>query len=132
FYGVIVVNNAVQDGGAAYIGQQPMIINQKSYNLACVWFDPNSLFTGFAGQEVGHGLGLAHSFDDSGRGCGGKPGEYCDGGDIMSALGSYRFPDPNWVVGGNFRGGGPGLNAPGLLRMGWIPGENQAHFQNEG
>jgi hypothetical protein len=132
FYGVVVVNNAVQDGGAAGIGQQQMTINKKSYNLACVWFDPNSLFTGFVGQEIAHGLGLDHSFDDSGRNCGGGPGEYCDAGDIMSALGSYRFPDPNWVVGGNARGGGPGLNAPGLLRMGWIPGENQRHFQNEG
>jgi hypothetical protein len=133
FYGVIVVNNAIQDGGAAYVGQQKMTINGKDYNLACVWFDPNSLVTGFAGQEVAHGLGLDHSFDDSGRNCGGRPGEYCDPWDVMSALGAYRFPDPNWVVPANISaGGGPGLNAPDLLRMGWIPGENQAHFQNEG
>lgn len=132
FYGVVVINNAVQDGGAAGIGQQPMIINNKSYNLACVWFDPNSLQTEFAPQEMAHGLGLDHSFDDSGRNCGGSPGEYCDPWDIMSAQGTYQFVDQNWLVAGNPSGAGPGLNAPGLLRMGWIPGENQRRFQNEG
>jgi hypothetical protein len=132
FYGVIVVNNAVQDGGAAYSGQQPMTIHDKTYNLACVWFDPNSLSTEFAMHEIAHGLGLNHSFDDSGNNCGGQPGEYCDPWDIMSAQATYQFVDANWLVAGNPSGGGPGLDAPGLLRMGWIPGENQPHFQNEG
>jgi hypothetical protein len=133
FYGVVVVNNAVQDGGAAYIGQQSITINKKDYNLACVWFDPDSLFTGFAAHEIAHGLGLNHSFDDSNGNCGGGPGEYCDLFDIMSAMRGYRFFDPNWVVGANQpNGGGPGMGAPDLLRMGWIPGQNQRRFQNEG
>ena len=132
FYGVVVVNNAVQDGGACYTGQQAMTISNKSHNLACLWFDPNSLFTGFAGHEFGHGLGLGHSFDDSGRNCGGNPGEYCDPWDMMSALGTYRFTDRNWLVAGNPSGGGPGLDAPVLLRQGWIPSANIKRFQNEG
>jgi hypothetical protein len=132
FYGVIVINNGVQDAGAAYLGQQSMTINNKSYNLACVWFDANSLSTEFAAHEIAHGLALAHSFDDSGRNCGGKPGEYCDPWDIMSAQRTYQFVDRNWLVAGNASGGGPGLDAPGLLRMGWLPGQNQRRFQNEG
>lgn len=131
FFGVVVINNAVQDGGACFQGQQSMTINNKSYKLACDWFDPNSLLTGFAPQEMGHGLGLTHSFDDSGRNCGGKPGEYCDPWDVMSAFGTYRFVDPNWLVTG-LSGGGPGLNAPNLLRMGWIPAGRRSEFQLEG
>jgi hypothetical protein len=132
FYGVVVVNNAVQDGGACYTGQQPIAIGDKSFNLACLWFDPNSLFTGFASHEVGHGLGLDHSFDDSQRNCGGQAGEYCDPFDVMSALGTYRFPDTNWLIGGNPSGAGPGLDAAALLRQGWIPSDNIRRFQNEG
>jgi hypothetical protein len=122
FYGVAVVTNEVRDGGACYIGQQPMIVNGTSHQLACVWFDPDSLITGFAPQEIGHGLGLNHSYDDTANACGGLPGEYCDQYDQMSGLNTFRFDDPNWVVSANAAtGGGPGLNAPGLIRMGWIP-----------
>jgi hypothetical protein len=132
FYGVVVINNAVQDGGSCYTGQQSIIINSKSYNLACVWFDPNSLSTEFAAHEIGHGLGLDHSFDDSGRNCDGRPGEYCDPWDIMSAQNTYQFTDRNWLIAGSPSGGGPGVNAPGLLRMNWIPGTNQRRFQEDG
>lgn len=132
FYGVVVVENAVQDGGACYTGQGTLTLNNKKYNLACVWFDPNSLQTQFAGHEIGHGLGLDHSFDDSGRDCGGKPGEYCDPWDIMSAQRTNQFVDRNWLVAGQPSGAGPGLNAPALLAMGWIPADNQRRFQIEG
>ena len=132
FYGVVVVNNAVQDGGACYVGQQSLTVNNKSHNLACVWFDPNSLKTEFAAHEIGHGLGLTHSYDDSGRSCGGSPGEYCDPWDIMSAQGTYQFIDSNWITAGSPSGGGPGLDAPGLLNMAWIPAANRREFQFEG
>jgi hypothetical protein len=132
FYGVVVVNNAVQDGGACYVGQQPLLVNKLSHKLACAWFDPNSLKTEFAAHEIGHGLGLTHSFDDSGRNCGGTPGEYCDPWDIMSAQKTYQFVDRNWITAGNPSGGGPGLSAPGLLTMGWLPADNQRRFQFEG
>jgi len=132
YYGVVVINNTIQDGGAAYIGQQSITIGNKSFNLACVWFDPKSLKTEFAAHEIAHGLGLDHSFADTKANCGGLPGEYCDPFDIMSAQGTYQFVDPNFLFQGNPTGGGPGLNAPGLLRMGWIPADNQPRFQHEG
>ncbi len=131
YYGVVVINNVVNDGGACYTGQQPMSVNNKNYNLACVWFDPNSLFTDFAAHELSHGLGLDHSYDDSGRNCGGNPGEYCDPWDIMSALGTYTFPDRNWLIGGANSAGGPGMNAATLLRIGWIPSANQKRYSIE-
>jgi hypothetical protein len=131
FYGVVVINNAVQDGGACASGPITMTVNNKSFALACVWFDRNSLFTAFAAHEIGHGLNLFHSYDDSTRACGGQPGEYCDPWDIMSALGTFQFPDTNWLVSA-LHNNGPGLNAPGLLHMGWIPAANRREFQHEG
>lgn len=132
YYGVVVINNVVQDGGACGTGQINLTINNKDYKLACVWFDPNSLSTEFAAHEIGHGLGLDHSFDDSNRNCGGAPGEYCDPWDIMSAQNTFQFIDRNWLIAGNNSGGGPGLNAPGLMRMGWLPSTHIRRFDYEG
>ncbi|HZI48387.1 MAG TPA: hypothetical protein VFD75_11375 [Pyrinomonadaceae bacterium] len=132
FYGVVVVNNDVQDGGACYVGQQNLTVNSKAHKLACLWFDPNSLKTEFAAHEFAHGLGMIHSYDDSARNCGGTPGEYCDPWDVMSAQGTYQFIDRNWITAGSPSGSGPGISAPGLLSMGWIPADNQRRFQFEG
>lgn len=132
FWGVVVVNNVVQDGGACSIGQTGLNVNGASHKLACVWFDPDSLKTEFAAQEIAHGLGLDHSFEDSGRNCGGNPGEYCDPWDIMSAQNTYQFTDANWVTAGAASGGGPGMNAPNLLRMGWLNASNQRRFFSDG
>jgi hypothetical protein len=132
FYGVVVINNVVQDAGAASVGQTTFTLNNTNFNLAALWFDPMSLSTEFAAHEFGHGLGLNHSFDDSRRNLGGLPGEYCDPWDIMSAQATYQFNDANWPLAGSPSGGGPGSNAPGLLLMGWIPSANQRRFQNEG
>jgi hypothetical protein len=60
FYGVIVVTNVVRDGGACNVGPLSTVVANKTYQLACVWFDPRSLFTAFAAHEIGHGLGLTH------------------------------------------------------------------------
>ena len=127
FYGVVVINNAVQDGGACGLGKVSMTVNNKKYSLACLWFDANSLSTQFAAHEFGHGFGMDDSFDDSGRNCGGEPGRYCDPWDIMSAQRTYQFVDQNFVI----AGGGPGLSMPGLLKMGWIPAANQRRFDIE-
>ena len=129
FWGVVAVSNAVADGGACYTGQSTLNVNGVDYQLGCVWFDPNSLFTAFAAHELLHGLGLNHSYDDSGGNCGGNPGEYCDPWDIMSALGTYQFTDTNWVVAGLASRAGPGLDAPGLLKMGWLPSANVVSVQ---
>ena len=133
FYGVVVINNVVQDGGSCLpIGPTPIVINKKSFNLACVWFDPNSLFTAFASHEIGHGLGLTHSYDDSQKTCGGAVGEYCDPWDIMSAMATFTFNDGNWTLPGVLGNEGPGLSGPGLIRMGWLPSSNIREFQAEG
>jgi len=50
----------------------------------------------------------------------------------MSAQATYQFVDRNWITAGSPSGGGPGLNAPGLLTMGWMPADNQRRFQFEG
>jgi hypothetical protein len=134
YQGVIVVNNVVQDGGACATGAITLSVRNVNYNIACVWFDPLSLNTEFAMHEIGHGLGLGHSYDDAGRICANnnpQPGEYCDPFDIMSAQITYQFPDANWPIGGQPSGAGPGLDAPGLLKMGWLPAENQRRFQIE-
>lgn len=128
YYGVVAVTNVVFDGGACATGQVSMTIHNAKFNLACVWFDPNSLYTGFVVEEILHGIGLGHSFDNSGMNCSGGPGEYCDKWDAMSALGTHRFADRNWTTGATTLTAGPGLNAANLLRMGWIPGPNQAHY----
>jgi hypothetical protein len=131
YYGVVVINNAVNDGGACAVGQMDLEIRQKKHHLACVWFDPSSLSTEFAAHEIAHGLGLDHSFDDSGRNCDGAPGEYCDPWDIMSAQRTHQFVDRNFLVGGMPTGGGPGVNAPGLIRMGWVPAANRGRYDLE-
>ncbi len=128
FHGVVVVNNAVQDGGSCGVGKIALTVNKKSYTLACQWFDANSLSTQFAAHEFGHGLGLDDSFDDSQNTCGGEPGRYCDPWDLMSAQNTYQFVDRNFVV----AGGGPGMSAPALLKLGWIPPGTQRRFDLEG
>jgi len=115
YWGIIMVTNHLQDGGACYDGQSTLQIQGVSYSLACVVFDPASMFTAFAAHEVGHGLGLPHSFDNMSKSCGGAPGEYCDPWDIMSALATYQFDSAAYPS------AGPGLNVPNLLHLGWIP-----------
>ena len=131
FYGVVVMTNVVQDGGACGTGQIPTLVNNKTFQLACVWFDPKSLYTAFAAQEIAHGLGLVHSFDDSQNDCDGSPGEYCDPWDIMSALGTYYFTDPNWPYPTQPGYAGPGLSAPGLILMNWLPANNLQFYPVE-
>jgi M6 family metalloprotease-like protein len=129
YWGIIIVTNQQNDGGACYDGQQPLQIQGNSYNLACVVFDPDSLFPAFAAHEIGHGLGMPHSYDNTQNPCGGAPGEYCDKWDIMSALNTYQF-DYNWVTPPPIvkDGAGPGMNAPNLLHMGWIPASQIATY----
>lgn len=132
FYGVIVVTNVVKDGGSCLpIGPTPITVGNKTFKLACLWFDPFSLYTDFAAHEIGHGLSMAHSYDDAQVSCGGAPGEYCDPWDLMSAMSVFRFNDHNWDVPGQAGFEGPGLSVPGLLRMGWLPSANIRHFQVE-
>lgn len=133
FYGVVAINNKVNDAGSCVVGKTTITVRNKAYQLACLWFDPNSLQANFAAHEFGHGLGLNHSYDDSMRNCGGwsttPAGEYCDAWDIMSA--AYWFPDPNWPIAGAATAAGPGVNAATAFQMGWIPVANQRRYDLE-
>lgn len=130
FYGIIMVTNDTADGGACFTGQSAMTINNKTYNLACVVFDPYSFWTAFAAHEVGHGLGFDHSYDNTQSACGGAPGEYCDRYDVMSTAGTLQFCWPNYppyglesvcAPGFAVGGAGPGLNVPNMLVLNAIP-----------
>jgi hypothetical protein len=105
YYGILMVTNHLNDGGACYNGQQNLQILGNSYPLACVVFDPSSMFTAFAAHEFGHGLGMPHSWNTQ---C-----EYCDPFDIMSAMATYQFDWPHYPS------AGPGPNLPNLLFLGW-------------
>lgn len=69
----------------------------------------------FIFHEMGHTLGLGHSFSDSTSGCCGSSlaGEYCNGWDIMSAMCVFQFAGLHGTT-------GPGLNAPTLNQLGWL------------
>jgi M6 family metalloprotease-like protein len=137
YWGIVIVANQANDSGACYDGQQPLTIHGTSYNLACVTFDRDSMFTAFAAHEIGHGLGYPHSFDTASSKCGGQPGEYCDPWDIMSALDTYFFTESNYVTFDPCYGtgsaspcnfAGPGVNVPNLLHQGWIPPSRIAKY----
>jgi hypothetical protein len=107
-----------------------MTIFGTTYNKGCVVLDPGSMWTAFAPQEVGHGLGLQHSWDTT-------PCQYCDPYDQMSGYGTYQFNNPNYppeVAGtGTFPGfesggAGPGFNVPNLLALNAIPATRLATY----
>jgi hypothetical protein len=81
-------------------------------------FLPDWADLGFVAHEVGHGLGLNHSFSDdpSYRNADwSQIGEYDDQWDLMS------FANVFTTGTSRFGNSGPGLNAYHLDRMGWIP-----------
>lgn len=134
YYGVIMVTNVVNDGGACWTGQSPMSIHGQSYPLGCVVFDPKSLFTAFAAHEIGHGLGMPHSFDSvDSNPCGNGNAEYGDPWDIMSAQCTFEFAGPaDYNPWSSSSYDGPGVDVPNLLAMQWLPDRNIATYTSGG
>jgi M6 family metalloprotease-like protein len=128
YYGIAIVTNQHREFGACYNGQGALSIKGTTYNLACVVEDPTGLDIALAAHEFGHGLGLPHSFDDRLGSCGGVPGEYCDQWDIMSAANTFYFLEFNFITSDGGNGAGPGLSAPNLLALGWIPASRIATY----
>jgi hypothetical protein len=93
-------------------------------NQGRVLMTPNISNTTFLAHEVGHTFGYEHSWDDSGRRAAdwSGPGEYFDGWDVMSAMNVFGFDS-----GGN-GSAGPGLNAPYLHKMSFIPAHRRVQL----
>lgn len=105
YVGVIAIFNAdMGDGGAAGSG----ILAQAG--------DANVTFLA---HEMGHVMGLDHSFDTSNRKAisWSAEGEYFDEFDMMSAMGVRSDH------GHDFSPRGPLVNVPNMVRMGWMPPE---------
>jgi len=132
-WGIIMVINHPQDDGACDNGQIQLTIQGTPYPLACVILNNFNLDTAYGAHEVGHGLGMPHSYDNTQNLCGSStPGQYCDSWDIMSGAGNtYQFwwsnypPPPN----SSGPGSGPGTNVPNLLFLNAIPSTRIATYQ---
>jgi hypothetical protein len=106
FFSVIAIVNTPSDSGSA---DGKVILDPGGWSLTT------------AAHEMGHSLGLDHSFDDSPVSSDpaddSRPGAYGDGWDIMSAS---RFGGANATFRGAYGASGPGLNGPYRYKLGLI------------
>ncbi len=106
YKGVVVFYNMdVEDGGfTGAFGSGRVLSNVASLPGGVTWF----------AHEMGHGLGLLDSFDESPREVWDVPGVYCDKHDIMSAMNVYSHNIADFSV------GGPLLNTAAMDLLGWL------------
>jgi hypothetical protein len=109
FDGVIVVQNWGPDHGAA--GNGMVIVDRLDI-----------VETTFITHEMGHLLGLPHSFGNRIEPCITAHGEYCDPWDIMSAMNCYMYQGEFQGKYGTF---GPGINTFALKRLVGIDDANR-------
>jgi hypothetical protein len=118
YYSIIAVVNAPHfDSGAA---------NGRAI------FDATGMTVGLVGHEMGHTLGLQHSWSDQPQ-TDPKTGqvnpytEYGDPYDLMSYANVKGFKG-GMALNGMAPSAGPGLNAPYLDQLGWMPAFRQSFY----
>ena len=129
--GVVMVTEALSDSGAD--GACPFVgltVGGTNYPRikGCVALDSLGLNINVGAHEMGHGLGLPHSFWDTPTAA--CAAEYCDAYDIMGGLPRLaKFTGKNYP-GGEPKSDGPGMNVPNLLKLGVLPDARIATYDS--
>jgi hypothetical protein len=136
YYGLIVISYIPTAGGEQGQHDLSLTINgapwRASTGVPAVGTTFDSISPKATGHEMGHGYGLAHAS------CASKPSndgdkDYCDSYDVMGDYGAL-YTNSNFALSlsvtnqshsstatANLGWSGPGLNAPHLAYLGWLP-----------